>query len=80
MPKLHDQPLNKPTNKHTNKPKTTTQTTQPPPHPPKGEVYIGEFFAGQRHGCGVRLDMAPFYWLLERGEDPVTAYRRTYDK
>ncbi|GBF96794.1 hypothetical protein Rsub_09650 [Raphidocelis subcapitata] len=48
--------------------------------PTTGEVYVGEFFAGQRHGCGVKIDMAPFYWLLERGEDPVAAYRRTYDK
>lgn len=24
--------------------------------------------------------MAPFYYLVERGEDPVAAYRRTYDR
>ncbi len=46
----------------------------------RGEVYVGEFFAGQRHGCGIKIDMKPFYYLLERGDDPVSAYRKTYDQ
>ncbi|KAJ9507502.1 hypothetical protein QJQ45_006474 [Haematococcus lacustris] len=100
----------------------------------RGEVYIGEFYAGQRHGstsskqptwgscngsagsaeaggaataagelaaaaalaqadqqmlevlevlevniwCGIRINMQPYYYLLQRGEDPVTAYQRTH--
>ena len=55
-------------------------TTRLPYLPPAGEVYIGEWFGGQRHGCGARIDMAPFYYLVERGEDPAAAYRRTYDR
>ncbi|GAX76343.1 hypothetical protein CEUSTIGMA_g3789.t1 [Chlamydomonas eustigma] len=46
----------------------------------RGEVFIGEFFAGQRHGCGIKIDMKPYYYLLERGDDPVSAYRKTYDQ
>mmetsp|Transcript_15921 Transcript_15921/g.34385 ORF Transcript_15921/g.34385 Transcript_15921/m.34385 type:complete len:916 (+) Transcript_15921:178-2925(+) len=46
----------------------------------RGEVFIGEFFAGQRHGCGIKVDMKPFYYLLERGDDPVSAYQKTYDQ
>jgi len=26
----------------------------------------------------MKVNMAPFYYLLERGVDPVTAYQRTY--
>lgn len=28
--------------------------------------------------CGMKVNMAPFYYLLERGVDPVAAYQRTY--
>ena len=30
-----------------------------------------------RHSCGMTLDMKPYFYLLERGVDPVEAYRRT---
>jgi hypothetical protein len=30
--------------------------------------------------CGMKVNMAPFYYLLERGVDPVSAYQRTYKR
>jgi hypothetical protein len=30
--------------------------------------------------CGMKVNMAPFYYLLERGVDPVAAYQRTYKR
>ncbi|KAF6253126.1 hypothetical protein COO60DRAFT_1703964 [Scenedesmus sp. NREL 46B-D3] len=49
-----------------------------------GEVFIGEFFAGQKHGLSAQvwheIDMSPFYFLVERGIDPVAAYQRSYKR
>lgn len=28
--------------------------------------------------CGMKIDMSPFYYLVERGVDPIAAYQRTY--
>jgi hypothetical protein len=28
--------------------------------------------------CGIRINMAPYYYLLARGADPVEAYRQTH--
>jgi hypothetical protein len=30
--------------------------------------------------CGIRIDMSPYYYLLQRGEDPVVAYQKTHDR
>lgn len=30
--------------------------------------------------CGVKIDMKPFYFLLERGVEPAEAYQETYDR
>ena len=29
--------------------------------------------------CGIKIDMSPLYYLMERGLDPLTAYKKTYD-
>eukprot|EP00983_Pelagomonas_calceolata_P132834 1161909-Pelagomonas_calceolata.AAC.13 len=29
-------------------------------------------------GCGIRINMQPYNYLLAHGEDPVTAYQKTY--
>lgn len=29
--------------------------------------------------CGIRINMQPYYYLLERGDDPVSAYKKTHE-
>ncbi|EFJ49752.1 hypothetical protein VOLCADRAFT_104196 [Volvox carteri f. nagariensis] len=41
-----------------------------------GDKYEGEFQAGYAHGLG-QFTSEPYFYLLERGIEPVEAYRRT---
>ena len=42
-----------------------------------GEVYTGEFTAGERDGCGAVLDYSPLYDKAAQGVDPARAWEET---
>jgi hypothetical protein len=44
-----------------------------------GRLYRGQFVLGRRHGCGVEVDLAPYYAQLAKGVSPDDAWEAAKD-
>jgi hypothetical protein len=44
-----------------------------------GRIYRGSLVLGKRHGCGVDVDLSPYYAALARGLDPEDAWAGAKD-
>lgn len=45
--------------------------------PTTGRVFMGEYYAGERDGCGMEIGMAAYNQLVRHGVPPEEAWRRT---
>ena len=44
-----------------------------------GKIYRGQFVLGKRHGCGLQMDLGPYYAAIAKGKSPEDAWTATKD-